>query len=162
MRYRLRTLLIVSAIGLVPLTGCKTSGPPNLIPSEAAAALDSSPTFELLSLEPKESQGNGDGYFHGWKVLGKTTVEDRARIVTALRKGVPKYDSGVRAACFWPRHGIRVSHEGTTYDFVICFECLAAGVYADGNEAGGFVVQSSPQPAFDAELSQGGVPLAKK
>ena len=166
MRFRLRTLLIVLALGPMALVGCD-SGEPNFIPPDANAALESLPTFELLSLDPLQPEEEGDDRFHAWKVLGRTLITDkqaRTKLVAALRKSVPIYD-GPKADCFWPRHGIRVRDALIAYDFVICFECHAADVYANGKRLGGFQTGHAkplPQPIFDQELVRADVPLPKK
>jgi len=163
-------LQLALAAALLILPGCSsevdepTSGVRNSIPSAADLALGSSPKFELLSLDPEQPEADEEGHFQRWKVLGTVNVTDsatRSKIVAALRAGVPKYEMPP-AACFIPRHGIRVSDREATYDFVICFQCSAVGVYTGDNPPGGFQVKSSPQPVFDEELVRAGVPLARK
>src|SRR5262249_21920882 len=83
--------------------------------------LEKADSYELLSLDPG-TEGVKDG-FHGWKVLGKTTVKDkkaRALVLGALKKGVA--ERGRPLKCFEPRHGLRATHGGTTVELVICFE----------------------------------------
>src|SRR5262245_16519710 len=133
LRYKLRTLLILLVIGLAMLAnGCGNEREPRVLPLAQAAALDNGQHFELLSLDPMERDVEGDGSFHKWKVLGKTAIDDDTRksLVAAFRKGVA--EGGPVASCFKPRHGIHVEHDGHTYDFVICFECLWGEVYVDG------------------------------
>ena len=79
-------------------------------------------SFDLYSLDPAAGVGTG---FHGWLVLGKTTLKgDAAKTVRdAVEKGC-KGSDGKQAKCFIPRHGIRVGD----LDLVICFECLSARV----------------------------------
>src|SRR5262249_56401493 len=81
--------------------------------------------LELYSLARSE-RGVKDG-FHGWKVLGSTTVKDAEtvkKLAAAFKKGVEE-NNGIVAACFNPRHGIRLTHDGKTVDLVICFECFS-------------------------------------
>lgn len=167
---RRAALVLVCAILLLLANGCGsgiaelTSGKPNLIPPAADLALASSPQFELFSLDPAQPEVDDEAHFQKWKVLGKTIIVDstvRERIIAALRAGVPKYEQPP-AACFFPRHGIRVADQGKTYDFVICFECHAVGVYTEGEATAGFQINSSPQPVLDSELTRAGIPLAKK
>jgi len=160
MRFRLRTLLIVLALGPMLAIGCGSERPPRVLPLEQAAALEHGQHFELLSLEPMERPAEGDNVFHKWKILGKSTLDDDTRntVAAAFKKGVA--EGGPVASCFMPRHGIHVEHEGHSYDFVICFECLWGEVYVDGvGEHGALPVSRSPQPIFDDVLRSAGVPL---
>ena len=132
----------------------------NKIPDDLRAALEKADQFELLSLSPDEPKEKPKDGFHGWQVLGKTTVQDaetRKRLLAALEKGVAD-NKGVVARCFNPRHGIRVTHEGKTADFVICFECFQVKAFA-GDKPASFLVTDSPQPAFDQVLKDAKVPL---
>ena len=83
-------------------------------------------------------------------------------LVAALKKGVEDND-GAAAGCFRPRHGIRVTRDGKTAEFVVCFECLYVQVYLDGKaEKQGLRTTSSPQNAFNGVLKDAKVPLPKK
>jgi hypothetical protein len=159
MRIRLRTLLIVLALG-PPVLGCADIEPPYSLPPPEAATLEKGDSFELLSLEPLESPAE-EGNFHGWKVLGRVTVEEnmRRRLVEALKKGVE--NQGVSADCFQPRHGIQVQLDGKVFAIVVCFECRSAESFIDDNRGSGFYVSPSPQPVFDDVLRRAGIPLAK-
>ncbi len=153
--------VVLAFVGLPLLAGCTGAGQ-DKIPAAARAVLDNAEQFELLSLDPDHRQRETPGeHFHGWKVLGKTPVADagtRQRLVAALKRGTAEND-GMVAACFNPRHGIRVTRGGETLDFVICFECLQAEVFAGEQRTGQFLTSSSPQPAFDEVLRAAGVPL---
>jgi hypothetical protein len=161
MRFRLRTLLIVLAIGpMMPALGCGKSRPTPVLPEAQSAALDHGQHFELLSLEPMARDVDDGDRFHNWKILGKAVIDDEGRetLVAALKKGVA--EGGPVASCFEPRHGIHVEHQGHTYDFVICFKCLWGEAYVDGAAVNGALPLSrSPQPTFDNALRSAGVPL---
>jgi hypothetical protein len=134
------------------------------IPEDLQAILENAEQFELLSLSPERLQEKPADAFHGWKVLGKTTVKDaeaRKKLVVAFKKGVEAND-GIAAACFNPRHGIRVTHEGKTTDFVICFECFQVQVFAGDKQIKGFLITASPQVTFDSVLKEAKVPLPEK
>lgn len=140
--------------------------PQNRIPEVVEQLLDKAETFELYSLDPdREPDAKApvkDG-FQGWKVLGKTEVKaaaDRTRLASALRLGAED-NFGIAAACFIPRHGIRLAGGGKTVDLVICFQCLSVQLFVDGERKDGFLTTSAPQPAFDAVLKAAGVKLAK-
>src|SRR4051812_18265719 len=103
---------------------------------DAAALLARAKTFDLYSLDPA-SRGEGPKGLHGWKVLGKTTLQDkdvRARALAAIEKGVRDSDGSV-AGCFRPRHGVRAVVDGKTVELVICFECLSLQVFEDGKRS---------------------------
>ncbi|HVK07929.1 MAG TPA: hypothetical protein VM597_04035 [Gemmataceae bacterium] len=134
----------------------------NQIPDDLRAVLEKADKFELLSLSPERLKEKPKDAFHGWKVLGQTTVTaaDRDRLVPAFAKGVAD-NSGVVAACFNPRHGIRATRGGKTAEFVICFECFQVHAYrGDKKEDDSFLITASPQPTFDAVLKAAKVPLA--
>ena len=97
----------------------------NKIPDDLQTMLEKAEQFELLSISPYPPKEKPADAFHGWEVLGKTTVKDaevRKKLVAAFKKGV-EANAGITADCFSPRHGIRVTRDGKTADFVICFEC---------------------------------------
>jgi hypothetical protein len=141
----------------------------NRIPEAAEKLLDKADGFEVYSLDPDrvfDKDGKlvepKDG-FHGWRVLGKTEVKaagDRKKLADALRLGAED-NFGMAAACFIPRHGVRLTADKQTVDLVICFQCLSVQVYIDGKKAEGFLVTSDPQSAFDAVLKAAGVKLPK-
>jgi Aspartic acid proteinase inhibitor len=124
--------------------------------------LEKAGSLELLSLEPNRRNNVKDG-FHGWRVLGKTVVKDkktREQLAAAVVMGVAD-NEGLAAACFNPRHGIRVTAAGKTVDFVICFECLQMQVFLGTDRSEDLLIAASPQALFDKVLHSAGVPLAK-
>ena len=151
-----------SVLLVVFFTGLIAGVERNRIPPDTEAALIHAETYELLSLDPdREPQADR---FHGWHVLGRIAIGDnatRTKLNAALLVGV-KQNKGIVAGCFRPRHGIHVTHKGKVHDVVMCFECLSASVYVDGQRSGSFLVSESPQPVFDEVLQAAGVPLAGK
>jgi hypothetical protein len=126
--------------------------------------LEKAEQFELLSLDPERPKEKPADAFHGWKVLGKTTAKDaetRKKLVAAFKKGVEDND-GAAAACFRPRHGIRVTHDGKTADFVICYECLFMQVFIGDKQEKGLRTTGSPAATFNAVLKDAKVPLPEK
>src|SRR5438270_721857 len=136
---------------------------PNAVPAAAAEALAKPESVELLSLDPKLLTEKPKDDFHGWKVLGRTTVKDDAtrKKLAADLATAAESSEGLAAACFNPRHGLRVTRNGKTVDFVICFECWQVKVY-EGDKADGFLITDTPQPAFDKVLRDAGVTLPAK
>jgi hypothetical protein len=144
--------------------------PNNRIPETVERLLGKAELFELYSLDPElktDKAGNAvkvkDG-FHDWQVLGKTEVKgeaERKRLADALRLAAED-NFGMAAACFIPRHGIRLKGGGKTVDLVICFQCFSVQVFVDGERKEGFLTTGEPQQAFDAMLKSAGVKLPKQ
>jgi len=101
------------------------------------------------------------GTLHGFGVLGSTTIEeaDGRRVAAALNRGLQDSEA---AACFLPRHAVRVESDGSQTDFVICFECLQYSVYVDGKRTDHGLIDETPEPVLDEILKKAGVPLAPK
>jgi hypothetical protein len=156
-------LLTVLALSLTGASA-RSDEKENKIPDDLRTILEKAEQFELLSLSPERLQEKPKDAFHDWKVLGKTTVksaETRDQLVTAFKKGVAA-NKGIVAACFNPRHGIRVTADGKTTDFVICFECFQVQVFVGDKQDRGFLITASPQVVFDNVLKEAKVPLPEK
>jgi hypothetical protein len=165
----MRRLLCTTAVALALLPfGLGAIGEDkkdNRLPDKAKAVLDKADQIVLFSLEPDDRKKVKDG-FHGWMVLGQTTVKDadvRSQILTALYQGIAKSD-GNGAKCFDPRHGIRATADGKRVDLVICFECNWVYVYYDNDENRQHVAVTTrePQVVLDKTLKNAGVPLPKQ
>src|SRR4051794_13315589 len=151
-----RCFAVVIAMSL--LVGCGQK-----IPQPALTALEKGKKFELYSLSPEHFAADKlpPKHFHSWEVLGSTKVEKadvRQKLVAALKKAAAEND-GVAAACFNPRHGIRVVHDGKTIDLVICFECYSASVYIDDERKDSFLLTNSAKDTFDKVLTDAKVKL---
>jgi hypothetical protein len=132
------------------------------VPDSVRQLLSKSGRLELLSLDPHHWQGEGPR-FHRYRILGSTTLTGDAAngLVSALEEGASEPMFGP-AACFLPRHGLRVMADGSRVDLVICFECNMARVYveSDGQET----VEDSYLPGHSAQdalnkVMNAGVPL---
>jgi hypothetical protein len=159
-----RQMLLSLPVALVIGISAQVAGQENKIPDQAREILEKAGQFELLSIGHGPSSKNPTEDFHGWPVIGKTTVKDpdtRNRLVAALDKGVEE-NKGDSMKCFNPRHGIRVTHDGKTADFVICFECFQVMVYVTGEKEQRFLITASPAPVFNQTLQQAKVPLARE
>lgn len=135
------------------------------LPDAAENALSTGTDFVLFSLDPEEQKNRDESQgFHGWKVLGSTQIQDhatRTKLLTAFRSGAEEND-GSAAGCFDPRHGIRVEHDGKTFDFVICFTCDSVLWYVDDKkEPEAILITDSPRSVFDGVLKAAKVPLPK-
>jgi hypothetical protein len=150
---------IILSISLL-LAGCTFAAEPQ-IPADALKALKESKTFELVSLSPQEPAPKEGEKFHDWLILGSTKVkaEKAKELVAALQAGVAENTDGIVAACFNPRHGIRVELDGKKYDFVICFECYSIAWFIGDERQKAILTTGSPQPKFDAVLKEAKVKL---
>jgi hypothetical protein len=159
-----RQMLLSLPVALVIGLWAQVAGQENKIPDKAGEILKKATEFELLSIGQGLSSKNPTEDFHRWPVLGKTTIKDpndRNRLIAALEKGVEE-NEGESMKCFNPRHGIRVTHDGVTADFVICFECFQAVVYVAGEKEQRFLITNSPASVFNQTLQHANVPLARE
>jgi hypothetical protein len=145
--------------------GCAYLNLGSAIPKEVLGLLEKGGRFEVLSLDPKRPDEKPVDDFHGYRVLGRTTIDDpatRRKLVVAFKQGVEE-NGGMVAGCFNPRHGIHLAHGDKTADFVICFECYSTALYESSAQSDRQILTTgSPQPVFDAILEKAGVPLAEK
>lgn len=139
------------------LTGCGGQK----IPAPVLTALEKGDKFELYSLDPTPTTEIPPDNFHDWAILGSTKVDKadvRKGLIAALKKAAAEND-GIAAGCFNPRHGIRVVHDGKTFDLVICFECLSVIVYIDDARKEAFLITNSAQALFNKVLADAKVKL---
>jgi uncharacterized protein DUF1559 len=151
-------------IGLDPDPGADEQDDPHKIPADAKAILEKAESFELFALDLLTPADDPKGTFHGWKVLGKKTIdkaEVRKTLVESFEKGVAEYN-GVGKEGFLPRYGIRVQHEGKAADFVICLECSYVRVYVEGGAETEFLVSDSPAKTFNSVLKDARVKLPEQ
>jgi len=150
---------VVLVLGLAG-TGVAEEKLVNKLPDAVAKALEKADEVEVYSLNGETNEKDG---WHGAKVLGKTTLkaaDAKKALASSVTKGVTDGEGGKR--CFIPRHGIRVRHEGKTYDLVICFECSWVYVYTDSSDKPQvFMTSNSPEKAVNKILTDAKVPLAK-
>jgi hypothetical protein len=134
-------------------------------PKELQTALEKGERFELLSIRPARIEKTEGAFnFHGWEVIGRTFVREsavRKKLVASLRSGIEE-NTGIGAACFRPRHGIRVTEKGKVTDFIICFECYQIQVYVDDRPQKAVLVTRTPEPVFNAALAASKLPLSDK
>jgi hypothetical protein len=160
----IRQMLLSLPVALVIGLSAQVAGQENKIPDQARDILKKAMQFDLLSIGHDSSPKKPTEDFHGWPVIGKTTVKDpntRNRLVAALEKSVEE-NKGDSMKCFNPRHGIRATHDGMTADFVICFECYQVMVYVAGGAEQRFLITDSPAPVFNQTLQSAKVPLARE
>jgi hypothetical protein len=136
----------------------------NQLPAPVRDVLVHADTLELLSLDPGRPGRPAAmplNAFHGWTVLGRTTIQDatqRKAVVGALDRGVA--EGAFAARCFDPRHGVRAMRGKTVVELVICFECRQIEAFVDGKEAGSALTSPSPKAPLDRALREAKIPLA--
>jgi hypothetical protein len=125
------------------------------VPSGLKAMLEKADRFELLSLNAERDTSKDA--FHGWKVVGTSVVKDqdvRRKLIAAFEKGVAESKGGP-AFCFDPHHGIRVTRDGKTADFVVCFDCFQVRAHVGDVLEANLIITNSPRPVFDSVLDAG-------
>jgi hypothetical protein len=135
--------------------------PYSKLPATVSALLDEADSVELLSIDPGERISDPSAGFHGWKVLGRTTLRNdagRRAIVLAIQRGVGEADDA--AGCFEPRHGLRATKGNKVVDFVICFSCRWIEVH-DGGQSAFVRTTASAKPAINRALRDAAVVLAQ-
>jgi hypothetical protein len=107
----------------------------------------------VFSLEPEhhpDYRVNTETVFQGFAILGKAEIAaeaEKTSLLTAFTKGVSDSD-GIVAACFIPRHGLRLIVDSRTNDFTICFQCRSVSASGFNNEQG-FGITGSSSNAFN-------------
>jgi hypothetical protein len=165
-----RRVLCTPVVALCVAAGCGApSGVPAEPPGDMSAAVHAvlrdadGPTLYALHPFPHETQGptfaDADR-FHDYVVLGQAEVDAAVAqaVVAEVHRGIADSD-GTVAACFNPRHGIRVAGEGGTVDLVICFECLSLTVHHDGVFEQSLTTTSAPDAALEPFWRAAGLTL---
>lgn len=119
--------------------------------------------YSLYPYDPvKGASGVEGGAYYGFRILGEKVISDageKQRLIAAFTKAIRKKLSEGSAACFNPRHGIRITKGKEVWDFVICFECERTRAY---NFVGGveFPVKRSGEGEFNDVLDRYGIDKA--
>ena len=158
------TIRIAMAVLLLAATaGCNSNS------ADPRVAADG---FTLYSIDAGREPGDGssaDGdapKFHGWIVLGKVDIDDRAersRLINALQEGIDN-NNGSPAKCFNPRHALRIVDGDSTTDYLICFECYQIQVFKARNELAPTSVKltaKEPEKVFNDALRKAKLPLSQ-
>lgn len=137
------------------------------IPGDLRSALASSQKFVLLALYPYPNgmetvEVKGKKIFHDHRVLGETVIDDSSqkhRILDEFYRSIKGGNPDEVAACFLPRHAIQATHNGTQFDFVICFGCGYYVVYRNGvsSDNGGAPISDAARSEFDRVLGSAGI-----
>jgi hypothetical protein len=151
-------------MGHLCVVNAQDTSDPHQIPPTVKAILQNAESLEVLSLEPTTPTEPPEDAFHGWKVLGRKTLdqsEQRKKLIAVFSQGVSEYTGG-GFRCFIPRHGLRVKHKDQVADLVICFECSHVRAYVDGESEKSFLISDSPADLFNEILRTAGVPLPEQ
>ena len=162
---------------IIAFAGCKRRAEQN--PSEVgrldqrpiATAIeklgDAPSRIVLYSLNPSNNHSedlNTDAVFHGYDILGRSDISDRAeqqRLLVALARGAREKKDAVIGLCFIPRHGLHIERDGLSIDFTICFHCLQVEARGFDN-IGSFPITKSPEPTFDESIQRHHLKAAPK
>ncbi|MEG3789156.1 hypothetical protein V1318_03385 [Lysobacter sp. CCNWLW3] len=126
----------------------------NALPAEATQALHSTGHAVIYSLEPWADPDKNVVRLQGYQILGRSDLSDAQRSIA-----VGAFDSalagweGAIAACFDPRHALRIQFEGHAYDFLLCYSCQQVEVFRDGKMIGGAGITGSPEVLNDLMTS---------
>ena len=136
----------------------------NRLPAAASDALLNDSGLVLFSIDPdRYSSEHADAKrFHDYPILGETVVaspSSRQALAATLASSLAAWD-GTVSFCFHPRHGLRATHGGNTYDFLICFQCGFLYLYQSTGDRVGFGLIGGPGPFRDI-LAAANVPVVK-
>ena len=112
-----------------------------VFPDDSDQVFNRGEKVTLYSLEPKESI-DGSGKFHGYRILKETQIDGSSRQSLLKRSLTNGMVGSHGAACFNPRHGLRIVDGEKTVDVVICFECGNFVTHYDGKTGEGSVESS--------------------
>ena len=137
--------------------GSREAGVREALPEPWRTVLEQSDSMELLALDPFTG-----GPFHGHGIRGRAVVRqpaERRRLIEALYLGINRAEGA--AACFVPRHGLRVRRGTLVLEFEICFECGYFEVGSvDSQLSSGGSTTASAEAVFDAALRAHGLSKA--
>lgn len=123
--------------------------------------------LEVLTGKLDRSEGSMSGRrtapsadFHGMSPYAAVELDRVSR--TQVARAIEAAQSDAVAACFEPRHGLRVVNAEETLDLVICFQCLQIAVYrtdATGpfQPVGVLPITGEPSALFNRLLEENGV-----
>jgi hypothetical protein len=130
--------------------------------SQCVKVLENAAEFEIVSIDPWAKVGSKDATFRGYRLLGKTTVKDkriRRQVADAIYDSVNQGTAS--ALCFDPRHVVRASVAGKTFDFVICFQCDNMHVHPGPDDSyWHYPISKSAKPVLQKILNDADIPQA--
>ncbi|MGV3662362.1 MAG: hypothetical protein ACO1TE_19420 [Prosthecobacter sp.] len=149
-------------------------GPQKQYRSEQLQPFLEASQWTVFSLHPSPASSPGTSTqrtFQGYPVLGRheMAVTSDLKTVVADLDRAGRCWRGAVSLCFWPRHGIAVTHQGSTHqgsthELLICYECSEAQIFTNGTQVGDVYfalddTEAEPTSALlDAVLKKAGVP----
>ena len=115
--------------------------------------LDNANRVDLFRINPKplsKEKKDGKKEFHGYEILTDFRLEPKEQHnrATAFLGSAFHWNMFRKAACFNPRHGVRIVSGNRTLDFLVCFECNTVQVFENekplGGLAMGFIDEKNP------------------
>jgi hypothetical protein len=134
--------------------------PDNSLPREARDILASADKLEVLSISVARNKEKED--FHGFHVLGTTTVTDkelRRKLADAIESAVAEstvYDVGFN---YNPRYGLRATSGGKVVEMIICFHCTQIEVYVEGKLTKKCATKQTLQKLLNQILADAKIPV---
>lgn len=131
----MKLVMAILSLLVAPMFSIHAENSPKL-PPDAANALHSATNVVLYSLEPLGELTPKDKTLHGVRILGETKLDARrSRVaINAFESAIATGATNFGARCFEPRHALRVSADGQTYDFMLCYECQWLALMRDDKE----------------------------
>lgn len=127
-------------------------------PSDSFKLFNDGKNITLYSLKPG-GQIESKEDFHYFTVLGKTEVKSGSSRFLLKHFLVNGMVSAYGAACFNPRHGLRILDEEKTLDVVICFECGHFVTYYDNQTGEGELESFTAEALYNQMLENAEVKL---
>jgi hypothetical protein len=141
----------------------------NRLPKNAIDALSIGKDVILYSLDPGPGPFSPpppfgpEGGLNGFKILGHVSLTDpkqRSVAVDALNAAIHAADFRLMANCFFPRHAIRVTADGTSFDFMLCYQCRQMQLFEKGVLKAVIGIPDAPDP-LKKLLTEAKIPVAK-
>lgn len=156
------TMLVVGLLLLIAGLVEYRYTPFNYFPSEVVEALREDPEATLFSIDPYSDASDPQDSLRNHHIYGKTvlgTAEDRDTLVNVLTESTRGAWEG--AACFDPRHALRVTGPKGTYDLIICFGCGRVHVYHPDGRKQLVLIRASAEK-YDNFLKSRNIPLSER
>lgn len=166
----IRSLAFLIGCALAAACGSANGSPqdrpaPGEMQAEVHKALAAAESATLYALHPYPHETEGEEWaeharLDDYVVLDQAEVDAATarKVLTLVYDGIEASDGRV-AACFNPRHGIRVSGPSGDYDLVICYECLSMQIHHDGEFVQNLLTAEATEKALTPIWAEAGLEL---